>query len=219
MKIYSHFDVNEFIICLGHLGYYIKEYFSNYYLHNADVTFDMESNRTTFHTNRTEPWKVTLVETGPETMTGGRLRRIIPFLDENEDFCMTYGDGVADVNIRELIAFHQAAGRKATVTCVTPPARFGRISVAEGTATLFEEKPMTEGGLINGGFFVLRPSALELCSDDDSVWELDPMRQLAADGELSAFIHHGFWQPMDTLRDRNILETLWAEGRAPWKLW
>lgn len=219
MKIYAAHGVNEFVVCLGYMGYSIKEYFSNYYLHNADVTFDLVNNRVEYHEHRNEPWKVTLVDTGLETMTGGRLRRIRPYLDEAEPFCMTYGDGVADVDISATIAFHRARGRKATVTCVQPQARFGHVTIDRDQATSFEEKPLSEGGHINGGFFVLQPSALDYCTEDNTIWEREPLRRLSADGELSAWIHQGFWQPMDTLRDRITLEELWASGKASWKIW
>jgi glucose-1-phosphate cytidylyltransferase len=179
----------------------------------------MAANTVEYHTHRNEPWKVTLVDTGLETMTGGRLRRIRSYLNEGETFCMTYGDGLADVDISALIAYHRNKGRKATVTCVQPPARFGRIAIDGGKATEFEEKPQTEGGLINGGFFVLQPSALDYCTADETMWELEPLHRLAAEGELSAWVHEGFWQPMDTVRDRMTLEDLWASGKAPWKVW
>jgi glucose-1-phosphate cytidylyltransferase len=219
MKIYAAHGVNDFIICLGHLGYSIKEYFSNYYLHNADVTFDIGSNTIQYHEHRNEPWKVTLVDTGQETMTGGRLRRIRRYLDDGEPFCMTYGDGVANVNISATIDFHRAQGRKATVTCVRPQARFGHVIIDGGRAIEFEEKPLSEGGHVNGGFFVLQTSALDYCTAEDTIWEREPLRRLAEEGELSAWMHDGFWQPMDTLRDRMTLEELWTSGKAHWKVW
>ncbi len=219
MKLYSHFGVNDFVICLGYLGYHIKEYFSNYSLHNADVTIDMVENATTFHATRNEPWRVTLVETGLETMTGGRLAKVRSYLDPGEPFCMTYGDGVADLDVAKVVAHHRRLGRKATITCVRPPARFGRVGVDGDKATFFQEKPAGESGLINGGFFVLEPAVLDYCVSDDTIWENEPLHRLAAEDQLSAWVHDGYWQPMDTLRDRNALEDLWASGQAPWKLW
>lgn len=219
MKLYSSFGINEFVVCLGYKGYLIKEYFANYFLHQSDVTFDMSTNHIKYHDSRSEPWKVTLVDTGEETMTGGRLQRIRNHLRPGEPFCMTYGDGLSDVDIRAEINFHHAHGRKATVACVRPPARFGRIVITDKQVTSFEEKPLTEGGLINGGFFILDPSVIELVGGDETVWERYPMERLAADGQLGAWVHLGFWQPMDTLRDKHSLNALWDSGRAPWKLW
>ena len=219
MKLYASFGVTEFIVCLGYKGYVVKEYFANYFLHQADVTFDMAGNQVEYHDCRSEPWKVTLVDTGEETMTGGRLLQGSKYLNPNEPFCMTYGDGLANIDISAEIAFHQERALKATVACVRPPARFGRI-VTQGTAVAsFEEKPTAEGGLINGGFFVLEPSVLELIDGHDTVWEKEPMESLAADGQLAAWVHRGFWQPMDTLRDKQLLNTLWESGAAPWKRW
>jgi glucose-1-phosphate cytidylyltransferase len=219
MKLYAHYGVHEFVICLGYKGYMIKEYFANYFLHQADVTFDMEHNTVDYHNVRSEPWKVTLIDTGEETMTGGRLKRVAPYLRPGEPFCMTYGDGVSDIDIGEEIAFHKAHGRQATVACVRPPARFGRI-VLEGEKVLsFEEKPQTEGGMINGGFFVLDPAVLDLIDGDETVWENEPLVNLAAKGQLSAFVHEKFWQPMDTLRDKQRLASLWDSGEAPWRVW
>jgi len=219
MKLYAAFGVNEFVVCLGYKGYMIKEYFANYFLHQADVTFDMQGNRVEYHDCRSEPWKVTLVDTGEECMTGGRLLQVGKYLNAGEPFCMTYGDGLSDIDIAAEIAFHKERGCKATVACVRPPARFGRI-VIEGTqAVSFEEKPQTEGGLINGGFFVLDPSVLELIDGPKTVWENEPMETLAANGQLAAWTHRGFWQPMDTLRDKQLLNALWDSGAAPWKLW
>jgi glucose-1-phosphate cytidylyltransferase len=204
---------------LGYKGYIIKEYFANYFLHQADVTFDMAANRVEYHDCRSEPWKVTLVDTGEESMTGGRLLQVRKFLDVDAPFCMTYGDGLANIDIRAQLAFHADHGRKATVSCVRPPARFGRIVAQGGQVVSFEEKPTAEGGLINGGFFVLDPSVLELIDGNSTAWEKEPMENLAADGQLAAWVHRGFWQPMDTLRDKMTLNALWESGTAPWKLW
>ncbi|HEY4872855.1 MAG TPA: glucose-1-phosphate cytidylyltransferase [Steroidobacteraceae bacterium] len=219
MKLYSSFAVNEFIVCLGYKGYMVKEYFANYFLHQADVTFDMAKNRIDYHDSRSEPWKVTLVDTGEETMTGGRLLRVRDYLDPAAPFCMTYGDGLSNIDVRAEVAFHAEQGCKATVACVRPPARFGRIVMEGPKVVSFEEKPRVEGGLINGGFFVLNPAVLDLVSGDHTVWEKEPMEQLAASGELAAWVHHGFWQPMDTLRDMMSLNALWDGNKAPWKLW
>lgn len=218
MKIYSHFGVNEFIICLGYKGYRIKEYFFHYALHLSDVTINTGDNSMQVHQSNAEPWRVTLVDTGEGTMTGGRIKRVRDYIG-SEDFCLTYGDGVADVDIAATIAFHKAHGRLATVTATRPLARFGALVLDEGFVRRFEEKPATEGGLINGGFFVLSPKVIDYIDNGATVWERDPMERLAAEGQMKAFIHHGFWQPMDTLRDRNHLEELWASGRAPWRVW
>lgn len=218
MKIYSFHGVNEFIICLGYKGYMIKEYFANYFLHTADVTIDLNDNAVEVHQNWSEPWRITLVDTGPTTMTGGRLKKIRPYLAEGEPFCFTYGDGVASVDIGALIDFHKAHGRKATITAVAPPGRFGALQFDGDVVTSFMEKPAGDGGLINGGFFVADPSVLDLVDGPDTIWEQGPLERLAADGELVAFRHDGFWQPMDTLRDKMHLEELWASG-APWKQW
>ncbi len=219
MKLYAACGVQEFVVCLGYKGYMVKEYFANYFLHQADVTFDMSRNAAEYHDCRSEPWKVTLVDTGEETMTGGRLRRVARYLAAGEPFCMTYGDGLADIDIAAEVAFHRTHGRLATVACVRPPARFGRVVTAGAQAISFEEKPHSDGGWINGGFFVLEPSVLELIVDDATVWEKEPMEHLAANGQLSAWTHCGFWQPMDTLRDKQNLNTLWDSGAAPWKRW
>ncbi|ARU32306.1 glucose-1-phosphate cytidylyltransferase [Sulfuriferula sp. AH1] len=218
MKMYSAHGVNEFIICLGYKGYLIKEYFANYFLHTSDVTFDMQHNKMEVHQNSAEPWKVTLVDTGDESMTGGRLKRVRHFLGD-DDFCFTYGDGVGDVNISESIAFHKAKNVMATLTAVQPPGRFGALNLEQHKVRGFQEKPQGDGGWINGGFFVLSPKVIDEIKDDFTIWEREPMEQLAAAGQLSAYLHHGFWQPMDTLRDKNYLEELWQSGKAPWKVW
>jgi len=217
LKIYSHHGINDFVICLGYKGYVIKEYFANYFLHMSDVTFDMASNSMEVHQKHAEPWRVTLVDTGEQTMTGGRLKRVRGYLGD-ENFCFTYGDGVSDVNIAELIAFHEAQKALATVTATQPPGRFGAMHVEGARITSFVEKPDGDGW-INGGFFVLSPRALDYVDGDDTLWERDPLERLARDGQLSAFKHSGFWRPMDTLRDKNELEALWASGKAPWKVW
>jgi glucose-1-phosphate cytidylyltransferase len=219
MKTYASFGVTEFIVCLGYKGYMIKEYFANYFLHQADVTFDIRENRVEYHDCRVDPWKVTLVDTGEDSMTGGRLLQISRFLTHGETFCMTYGDGLSDVDLTAQLAFHRKHGCKATVTCVRPPARFGRVVLQDEKVVSFEEKPQGDGGLINGGFFLLEPSVLQLIDGEDTVWENEPMQQLARDGQLCAWVHHGFWQPMDTLRDKQHLNSLWENGNAPWKLW
>jgi glucose-1-phosphate cytidylyltransferase len=219
MKIYSTYGVNEFIVCLGYKGYLIKEYFANYFLHTADVTLDLRNNSVEVHQNWSEPWRITLVETGAETMTGGRLKAIRPYLTDDECFCFTYGDGVADIDIGALIAFHNSHGKKATITAVSPPGRFGALEFDGNLVKNFREKPAGDGGLINGGFFVAHPSVLDLVESADTIWEAGPLERLAADRELAAFHHDGFWQPMDTLRDKQRLEELWTSGAAPWKTW
>lgn len=218
MKIYSAYGIDDFIVCLGYKGYMIKEYFTNYYLHMSDVTIDLENNSSEIHRNDAEPWRVTLVDTGDSTMTGGRLKRVQRYLGD-DDFCFTYGDGVSNVNIRELIRFHRSRQSLATLTAVQPPGRFGALDLEHQRITGFREKPPGEGGRINGGFFVLSPKVLDRIDGDDTVWEKDPLESLAADGELSAFLHDGFWHPMDTLRDMNALERMWESGAAPWKVW
>jgi glucose-1-phosphate cytidylyltransferase len=218
MKIYSAHGIDDFVICLGYKGYVIKEYFANYFLHMSDVTLDMANNRMEVHQASAEPWRVTLVDTGEETMTGGRLKRVASYLGD-EDFCFTYGDGVADVDIRAAVDFHRGHGRKATLTAVQPPGRFGALELEGDHVRSFLEKPEGDGGWINGGFFVLSPAVLAEVDGDRTVWEREPMERLAAAGELRAYFHRGFWQPMDTLRDRNQLEELWSSGRAPWKSW
>ena len=219
MKMYSFFGVNDFVVCLGYKGYVIKEYFGNYFLHQSDVTFDMIKNEVIYHNCRSEPWRVTLVDTGEDTMTGGRLRRVRKYLEPGEPFCMTYGDGVADVDVHREIEFHRRHGRKATVSCVRAAARFGRMVVENDRITSFEEKPLSEGGLVNGGFFVLDPSVLDLVSGDDSIWERELLQTLAANGQLMPWVHRGFWQPLDTLRDAQALNSIWESERAPWMLW
>ncbi|OZI18393.1 glucose-1-phosphate cytidylyltransferase [Bordetella genomosp. 9] len=219
MKIYSAHGVNDFVICCGYKGYMIKEYFANYFLHMSDITLDMARNEMVVHERKAEPWRVTLVDTGENTMTGGRLKRVAQYVKDEEAFCFTYGDGVADVDISSLIRFHREHGRAATVTAVRPPGRYGALMLDNAQVTGFQEKPPGDGGLINGGFFVLSPKTISLIDDDDSPWELKPLEQLARQGDLMAYEHHGFWQPMDTLREKNLLEDLWARNQAPWKLW
>jgi len=219
MKAYSVHGINDFVICCGYRGYVIKEYFANYFLHMSNVTFDMTENQMEVHEQHVEPWRVTLVDTGDETQTGGRLSRVTPYLDRDETFCFTYGDGVADVDVKKSIEFHNSHGCLATVTAVQPPGRFGALLLDGESVTGFSEKPRGDGGLINGGFFVLESGCLELIEGDETVWEEGPLRRLAADGQLRAFRHDGFWQPMDTLRDRHYLERLWVSGEAPWKTW
>jgi len=219
MKIYSHFGLNEFIICCGYKGYIIKEYFQNYFLHCSDVTFDFTKNSTSILQRKNEPWKVTIIDTGDDTMTGGRLRRIKSYVKNDKYFCMTYGDGLGDINISELIAFHETQGKNATVTAVFPPARFGALDIQGDLVSKFIEKPDGDGTLINGGFFVLSPKVLDLIEHDNIIWEKEPLQALASAKQLSVFKHKGFWQPMDTLRDKNILEDSWSSGKASWKLW
>ena len=219
LKLYSAHGVNDFVICCGYRGYVIKEYFANYFLHMSDVTFDMQTNRMEVHEKKAEPWKVTLVDTGDDTLTGGRLKRVAKHLQDEEAFCFTYGDGLADVDIGKLIAFHKSHGKKATVTAVQPPGRYGAIEKSGDQVTGFIEKPRGDGGLINGGFFVLSPACIDLIDGDETSWEGQPLTKLALEGEMMAFEHHGFWQPMDTLREKTYLEELWDSGRAPWKIW
>lgn len=218
MKIYSHHGINDFVICLGYKGYMIKEYFANYFLHMSDVTFDMSCNQMHVHYKSAEPWKVTLVDTGENSMTGGRLRRVREYLD-NDDFCFTYGDGVADVNIGDLVAFHLAHRKLATVTAIQPPGRYGALEMAGSRVLGFQEKPKGDGGWINGGFFVLSPQVLDYIEGDDTTWEQEPLIRLAEQSQLQAYEHAGFWQAMDTLREKNHLEELWQAGVAPWKVW
>ena len=219
MKIYSAHGINDFVICCGYKGYMIKEYFANYFLHMSDVTFDIANNKMEVHQKYAEPWRVTLVDTGEDTMTGGRLRRVVDYIKNEEAFCLTYGDGVSDVNITELIAFHEAQKVKATLTAVIPPGRFGALDLVDNKVNSFREKPKGDGGMINGGFFVLSPKVIEYITGDEILWEQGPLERLAKEGGLAAFQHHGFWQPMDTLRDKQHLEELWQSGRAPWKVW
>jgi len=220
MKMYSHHGVNDFIVCCGYKGYVIKEYFSNYFMHMSDVTFDFEKNDTVFHQNRAENWRITLIDTGETTMTGGRLKRVRDHLDASEPFCMTYGDGVSDIDISALIAFHNSHGKLATITAVSPPGRYGALEIdSADTVSSFAEKPRGDGASINGGFFVLAPAVLDLIEGDQTSWELEPLMALANMGELKAYHHGGFWQPMDTLRDKNHLESLYQSGKAPWVQW
>ena len=217
MKLYAHYGFNDFIVCLGYKGYVVKEYFANYVLHNADLTVDLARGVTEYHATKHEPWRVTLVDTGEATMTGGRVKRVAPYLDKDEPFFLTYGDGVADVDLAALAAFHRAQGRQATVTAVAPPGRYGALEIEDGLVRRFIEKPPGDNGLINGGFFVLEPSVLARIEDDATIFESGPLEALAHDGELAAYRHDGFWAAMDTLRDKNNLEALWATGEAPWR--
>jgi glucose-1-phosphate cytidylyltransferase len=219
LKMYSHHGINDFVICCGYKGYLIKEYFANYFLHMSDVTFDMRSNRMEVHHKRAEPWNVTVVDTGDNAMTGGRLRQVAEYVIRDEAFCMTYGDGVSDLDISATIEFHKNHGRAATLTATYPPGRFGALNIEGQQVKKFTEKPKGDGALINGGFFVLSPSVLDYLEGDATVWEQQPLQRLAAEDQLMAFTHNGFWQPMDTLRDKTYLEELWATGDAPWKTW
>lgn len=218
MKMYSRHGVNDFILCLGYKGYLIKEFFANYFLHTSDVTFDLSNNAMQVHQRNAEPWKVTLVDTGESTMTGGRLKRVAAYLGDGH-FCFTYGDGVADIDIAALLAHHRAGGTLATLTAVQPPGRFGALDLDGDCVRGFQEKPQGDGGWVNGGFFVLSPKVLDYIEDDATTWEREPLQQLAAQGQLRSYFHRGFWQPMDTLRDKSMLEELWASGAAPWKTW
>lgn len=218
MKIYSHYGINEFIICLGYKGYMIKEYFANYFLHMSDVTFDMSNNSMEVHQQHTEPWKVTLIDTGSESMTGGRLKRVASFLNK-EPFCFTYGDGVSDVNLHKLIAHHNQQRTLATMTAIQPPGRYGSLVINDGYIKRFQEKPKGDGAWINGGFFILEPEVIEYIQSDNTIWEREPLERLAREGQLCAYRHDGFWQAMDTLRDKVKLEELWQSGAAPWKVW
>lgn len=219
LKMYSAHGINDFIICCGYKGYVIKEYFANYFLHMSDVTFNMRDNTMKVHDQRAEDWNITLVDTGDESMTGGRLRRVADYVKDEEAFCFTYGDGVSDVDISATLAFHKAHGKAATLTATFPPGRFGALDIQKGQVLNFKEKPKGDGALINGGFFVLSPSVLKHLKDDSTTWEQEPLMTLAAEGQLMAYEHPGFWQPMDTLRDKHYLEDLWQSGKAPWKSW
>lgn len=219
MKMYSHHGINDFVICCGYKGYVIKEYFANYFLHMSDVTFDMVGNNIHVHERRAEPWRVTLVDTGEDSMTGGRLGRVAEYVKDEEVFCFTYGDGVGDIDIAGSIAFHRAHGKQATLTATFPPGRFGALDIKAKQIMNFKEKPKGDGAMINGGFFVLSPKVLSRIKNDGTIWEQEPLMGLAKDGELMAFEHQGFWQPMDTLRDKHLLEELWGSGKAPWKQW
>lgn len=219
MKLYAHHGINDFVICCGYKGYLIKEYFANYFLHMSDVTFDMQENRMHVHEHRSEPWKVTLVDTGDHTQTGGRLLRVANYVKDDDAFCLTYGDGVGDVDITATLDFHRQHGKLATVTATYPPGRFGALEIQDSQVRSFQEKPKGDGAMINGGFFVLSPRVLDTITGDATLWEQEPLQQLASQGELMAWQHTGFWQPMDTLRDKTYLEELWASGKAPWKLW
>lgn len=219
MKTYSYYGINDFIICCGYKGYVIKEYFANYFLHESDVTFNMKDNKMIVHEKRAEPWTVTLVDTGDDSMTGGRLKRVADYVKNENSFCFTYGDGVADINISQLIEFHDTHGKEATLTATFPPGRFGALEIIDGEVRKFQEKPKGDGARINGGFFVLSPKVLEYISGDETVWEQEPLKTLAANDQLMAYKHDGFWQPMDTLRDKTKLEELWDANEAPWKVW
>jgi glucose-1-phosphate cytidylyltransferase len=218
MKLFSHHRITDFVVCLGYKGYVIKEYFANYFLHMSDVTFDMVTNDMEVHEKHAEPWRVTLVDTGDETMTGGRLKRVHKYLDDGP-FCFTYGDGVSDVDISKLVSMHTRHGKRATVTAIQPPGRYGALNIEGSTVTSFQEKPAGDGAWINGGFFVLNPDVLDYIEGDATSWEEGPLQRLAGEGQLMAFQHTGFWQAMDTLRDQNHLEDLWRRGNAPWKVW
>jgi glucose-1-phosphate cytidylyltransferase len=219
LKMYGHHGVNDFVICCGYKGYVIKEYFANYFLHMSDVTFDMRSNRMEVHQKRAEPWTVTLVDTGDDSMTGGRLLRVAEYVRDEEAFCLTYGDGVSDIDIGTTLAFHRAHGKAATISATFPPGRFGALDIKGGQVRSFKEKPQGDGAMINGGFFVLKPSVLDYIGGDSTIWEQESLVRLAGEGQLMAYEHSGFWQPMDTLRDKQLLEELWASGKAPWKVW
>ena len=219
LKMYSAHGINDFIICCGYKGYVIKEYFANYFLHMSDVTFNMRDNTMKVHDQRAEDWNITLVDTGDESMTGGRLRRVADYVKDEEAFCFTYGDGVSDINISATLAFHKAHGKAATLTATFPPGRFGALDIQNGQVLNFKEKPKGDGALINGGFFVLSPTVLKYLDDDSTTWEQEPLMKLAAEGQLMAYEHAGFWQPMDTLRDKHYLEELWQSDKAPWKTW
>jgi len=219
MKTYAHYGINDFIICCGYKGYVIKEYFANYFLHQSDITFNMKDNKMVVHEERAEPWTVTLVDTGDNSMTGGRLKRVLPYIKDEEAFCFTYGDGVADINIQRLLEFHKSHGKLATLTATFPPGRFGALNIDQNQVNKFEEKPKGDGALINAGYFVLSPKVIERIIGDETIWEQEPLKGLAADGELMSFRHDSFWQPMDTLRDKMKLNDLLEQNKAPWKVW
>lgn len=220
MKIYSSYGINDFIVCLGYKGHVIKEYFANYYLYSSDITFDLKENQIEYHHNNAEPWRVTLVDTGSTSMTGGRLRRVLPYLQDEKTFCLTYGDGVANVDITALIAHHKQSGKLATLTAVQPAGKFGALQIeTDGQVSSFLEKPKGDSRWVNGGFFVLSPNVGEYLVDDSTIWEREPLEQIARKGKLGAYKHEGFWQPMDTVHDRQVLESLWNSGKAPWKVW
>ena len=219
MKLYSHYGINDFIICCGYKGYILKEYFSNYFLHMSDVTFDLGLNQVHVHEKRSQPWKVTLVDTGDDSMTGGRLRRVKKYLDDEDVFCLTYGDGIGNIDISKLIKFHKSHDKLATLTATYPPGRFGALNIQNQQVKNFTEKPRGDGGMINGGFFVLSPKAIDYIDGDATIWEREPLSNLAKDGQLMAYEHNNFWQPMDTMRDKIYLNELWSSGSAPWKIW
>ena len=219
LKTYSHYGINDFVICCGYKGYVIKEYFANYFLHMSDITFDMSQNKMEVHQRYAEPWRVTLVDTGENTMTGGRLKKVANYIKEEEEFCFTYGDGIGNIDIKKLISFHKDQGVKATLTATLPPGRFGALDIGGDKVKSFKEKPKGDGAMINGGFFILSPKVIDYISEDSMAWENEPLERLAKEGELAAYKHSGFWQPMDTLRDRVLLEELWQSGKAPWKVW
>jgi glucose-1-phosphate cytidylyltransferase len=219
LKIYSVHGIHDFVVCCGYKGYVIKEYFANYFLHMSDVTFDMRNNEMEVHQRNAEPWRVTLVDTGDHTMTGGRLKRVQEYVRGEEAFCFTYGDGVADLNVAKEVRFHRSHGKLATIMAVQPPGRYGALDISDGSVNGFVEKPKGDGGWINAGFFILSPRVIDLIDDDGTTWEAEPLRNLAATGQLMAYSHRGFWQPMDTLRDKNQLEEMWTNGTAPWKMW
>lgn len=219
MKTYSYYGINDFIICCGYKGYVVKEYFANYFLHQSDVTFNLKENKMTIHKDRSEPWTVTLIDTGENSMTGGRIKKIFTYVKDDEAFCMTYGDGVANINIKKLIDFHKSHGKQATLTATYPPGRFGALDIKDNQVKKFEEKPKGDGALINGGYFVLSPKVIERISGDSTIWEQEPLKGLASDGELMSYKHEGFWQPMDTLRDKIKLNELYNKNQAPWKIW
>lgn len=219
MKIYAAHGFHEFVVCCGYKGWMIKEYFSNYRLHSSDITVDIQGNSIDFHGSYAEPWRISLVDTGDDTMTGGRLKRVEPYLRDEDTFCMTYGDGLANVDVKSLLAYHRNAGTKATLTAVYPPGRFGGLDIADGKVRTFKEKPRGDGNMINGGFFVLSRDVLDYIGGDRCVWEAEPLERLASEGELAAYSHSGFWQPMDTLRDKITLEEMWSSGSPPWRMW